>query len=864
MSSSPMWSHFLKLHGRPKFNSSHWATYCKGCIQHEKELLQNTGTFDSVDWQQGGQSFVDACDRAGVVRGDKGPWVTHVLGGKGVEACPYASEAAKADARDLRDAEFAKKQKARAPDPAPSTPSALPVPPTNASASHKHGRSESGSAEVATKRMRQGVFEVFNGIDQPFSTAEAAAFQAQVLRATVSAGLAFRVWENPEVQKLFSMCRTTAPQHLPSRKVVGGRLLDAAAELVDQQISIALQGREAGLCSDGWKARQKIDVNAVCANVDYKVYALELTDITALNKDGPALCQFFADIIDRVQDKYKCIIIYFTTDADGGSKKGRVLLGKQRPYLFVPSCWAHQFQLILGDYFKVYPFGADISEKAVSLIAWINNHGKVRKIFDAVQAQLSKDRLDRVIVLAYVVANLTRWTTHCIAFLRLLVLKEYLQFAVLQSRGAIIAAQVGAAKSTEGERLKEEAVYFCTLISDSDFWNGLTSVVEDIEPICYGTNINQKDSTRADQVLLSLAGLYLHFVEHPEKELSVGLVARLEKRWKDCDQPLFLVALILNPFEGVSCFGPDAKFDHFKASALVTSLYRRVNDFPENVDSPEVRKAKERRVSTTMFEYLSGTGGFQGWEAARIEFEEDHGKDPIRVWTAIRASAPDLADFALTILKVVVNQAGCERVFSDVGNTESARRSRLGLAKLEKMTRPAQVNAGIRADHLAQGIMPANRQKRKNHQSVEKLLAVPRYRNLLEENDDEKNEGSRRSMTVSSAAGWRREMGRWIAETREAELQESLEEFDEWDDENSGIPPAPTASSSRAEPPKPRKWQTMTLKALFGGAKKPVRKFAEKEINAEAELMEALADAEEDARLDDGAVECDDDEVYVP
>ncbi|KAJ6570760.1 hypothetical protein B0H10DRAFT_1928086 [Mycena sp. CBHHK59/15] len=277
-------------------------------------------------------------------------------------------------------------------------------------------------------------------------------------------------------------------------------------------------------------------------------------------------------MIDRVEAKYKCYIIFFTTDADGGSKKGHELLGKQRPWLFVPSCWAHQFQLILRDYFKVYPYGVEIGEKATSLIAWINNHGKVRKIFDAVQEQLSKDRLERVVVLAYVVANLTRWTTHCIAFLRLLFLREYLQFAVLQSRGAIIAAQVGAAKSTEAERLKEEAIYFCDLISDAEFWSGLTSVVEDIEPICYRTNINQKDSTRADQVLLTLAGLYLHYVDHPEPEISGGLVARLEKRWKDCDQPLFLVALILNPFEGLYCFGPDAKFDHFKASSLVTQV----------------------------------------------------------------------------------------------------------------------------------------------------------------------------------------------------------------------------------------------------------------------------------------------------
>jgi hypothetical protein len=48
------------------------------------------------------------------------------------------------------------------------------------------------------------------------------------------------------------------------------------------------------------------------------------------------------------------------------------------------------------------------------------------------------------------------------------------------------------------------------------------------------------------------------------------------------------------------------------------------------------------------------------------------GKDPIRVWNALARSAGELA---LTVLKVVVNQAGCERVFSDVGNIESPRRS---------------------------------------------------------------------------------------------------------------------------------------------------------------------------------------------
>ncbi|KAJ6484889.1 ribonuclease H-like domain-containing protein [Mycena sanguinolenta] len=820
---STMWSYFYK--GKVKQNTSHWNTYCKGCVKHEQKLLQDAGTK--------GHRFLPAtCERAGSVRGDKSPWITHILGGKDISPCPHASDAAKKLATSLRDAAYAAKQAKQKAGPAASagktqaSTAGVGTSTMDATSGRKHARSISEADPEAEKRRKQGVFQVFSGLDQPFSTAEAAEIQAQALRATVSAGLPFRVWENVEVQKLFGLLRSGAPEILPSRKLIGGRLLNEAAQTVEERMEHTLRGEEIGLFSDGWKARSKADVHALCANVDYKysnrgiqVHTLKLLDMTAQSKDGPALCKLFGEMIDEIEEKYNCYVIVFGTDADGGSNKGRVLLGKERPWLFVPSCWAHQFQLILGDYFKVFPYAAEIAEKATGLIAWINNHGKVRKIFDGVQEQLSQDRLNRVVVLAYIVANLTRWTTHCIAFIRLLVLREYLQFAVLQSRGAIIAAQVGAAKSTEAERLKEEATHYCELISDTGFWSGLNTVVEDIEPICYETNINQKDSTRADQVLLTLAGLYLHYVDHPEPEVSTSLVARLEKRWKACDQPLFLVALILNPFEGLSCFGPRAKFDHFKATSIVTALYRRIMGYPGNKDSPEQRSAKERSVSHSMLEYLSSTGGFQNWEDARNDFEVDFGKDPIMVWTALKWSTRELALFAILILKVVIK-------------------------------------AAINADNIAQGVKPAHREKRKNHKSVEKLLAVPRYRDLLEEHDDD-DESRRGSGLVSSAIGWRVEMAKWIAEVRAADEED---EATESDDETT---PASSSSTARFPDPKVRKWTKMTLAELFGGAPKPVRKFTQADIDVEAELMEALANAEEDERPDDGAIECSDDE-YVP
>lgn len=244
---------------------------------------------------------------------------------------------------------------------------------------------------------------------------------------------------------------------------------------------------------------------------------------------------------------------------------------------------------------------AVIAEDATAIISWINNHGKVRKIFDEAQKTISLDRLGKIVILAYLVANITRWTTHFIAFCRLFLLRAALQLAVLQNRSAIIAAEVGTATSTEGVRLREDAERFCTLIEDSSFWSGLETVLGDLEPICLGTNINQKDSTRLDQVLLTIAGIFLRFDDHPEPEVKKAMLIRLEKRWADCDQPAFLAALILNPFEKLSCFGPNANLNQFKCLSLLISvrlLFSRRSRLIESiVVSPDGRSSGQFRQS---------------------------------------------------------------------------------------------------------------------------------------------------------------------------------------------------------------------------------------------------------------------------
>ncbi|KAJ7223699.1 ribonuclease H-like domain-containing protein [Mycena rebaudengoi] len=839
----PLWAFFHK--GTTKVNSSHWNTWCKDCVQHYENRIKESRLYDGpvdaatrlVRKAEEHAEGLAARKMAGSLPGTKDKFILHILGGKGTIACAYASDAAKAEASSRRTLGKAKQA---------------------AGPSAKHARSKSSAeADNATtqKKMKHEMLKTYTGHDMPFSKSQAEAFESQALRAIISTNSAFSLFEDPEMLTLLGMARSLAPDILPSGKVVGGRLLNKAAATVDEKLSKLLEG-QVEFSADGWKSLTKDAINGVCANIDYKSYTLELADVTSMDKSGPGMCQQYMEIIDRIETKYNCVIIYFITDADGGSKKGRVLLGKKRTYLILPSCWAHQFQLILGDYFKVNIFAAGTAELATALIGWINNHGKVRKIFDEAQSAFYLDRLGHILVLAYLVANLTRWTTHCIAFMRLFHLEEPLQLAVMQSRGAIVTAQVGKAVGADKLAFTEEANKFCALIMDATFWSSLESLIEDIEPICYGTNINQKDSTRADQVLLSLVGMFLRMLDHPEPAVAAGMTKRLEKRWNDCDQPLFLLALILNPFEQLSCFGPKAGLNHFNCLDLIVSMYQRMKSRPDNTDTPIERSTKEDKLSSAFLQYLSGTGTFADWKGHATSFENRMGRDPIAVWVAL--STPDieeLAQFAILLLKIVVNQAGCERVFSDLKVKQTQRRNRLKLQKLDKMTK---IGADIKADQRERGLIKL-RDKRKVHKSTDALLTVPRYRDLFQDQDADLTE--REPAVISTAEGWRMVMGKWIADARAAEVEAAENGSADDDDENDEEIPARTGTS---------RWKKKTLAQLFGAStKKPAQRLSQDEIEAEAVLMvalaeaEAIAEAEEDARPDDGGMEIPSDEEYV-
>lgn len=212
----------------------------------------------------------------------------------------------------------------------------------------------------------------------------------------------------------------------------------------------------------------------------------------------------------------------------------------------------------------------ETAEEATELIGWVLNHGRVWSIFDETQAEFS---IPQGKVLTFLMANMTCWTTHFVAFDRLSDLKDPMRRAVISRKEDIISTQVGAEKNPQKKsKLRDNAVSHCDLIDDRDFWRRLKTVIDDLEPICLGTNMNQSDSMRPDQALLTFAGIFLHFQKHSKPAVAAGMTKRIEKHWKALDQPMFVLALVLNPFEGISRFGDKAAVTPFTLNTILLEV----------------------------------------------------------------------------------------------------------------------------------------------------------------------------------------------------------------------------------------------------------------------------------------------------
>jgi hypothetical protein len=119
-----------------------------------------------------------------------------------------------------------------------------------------------------------------------------------------------------------------------------------------------------------------------------------------------------------------------------------------------------------------------------------------------------------------------------------------------------------------------------------------------------------------------------------------------------------------------------------------------------------------------------------------------------------------------------------------------------------------------------------------NHWSTSTILDIPTYSNLLDDQDN-KDETKHGQLLVRSAKGWQTEMAKWIGDAQWAADEED----------------------SDAEDGCVSKWKPATLTVLFVGQKEKFVYVSTQSLDQqEADLMEAIAEMDEDERLNDSAI----------
>ncbi|KAI0041872.1 hypothetical protein FA95DRAFT_1576106 [Auriscalpium vulgare] len=360
-------------------------------------------------------------------------------------------------------------------------------------------------------------------------------FEADLCSLLIISNTAWWAVEHPFWRYFF---KTWIPDsQVPGREALSGRVLDEQAKKVEDRMKLDVQGRYGTGQCDGWKNVTRASLIGSMVNVEYTPHLLNLYEVTSEKKTAVNLLVMVEKEIDYCINILGILLVAFCTDSGGDAASMRRLLFAKRPWIVVVACWAHQINLVVGDYFKNNPVFKKLVGDALEVVKWFNNHGRALGILKDVQKSF------RGSILCLITPVLTRWTSHYLSVRRLLELEQCIWRAATDSEAELISA-VGPER-----KAKAKATQMVAIMQDSSFWMGLRQIRQHLEPLAVAANITQSDNAHLDIVVSAIVNLYWIFsrpVVSPQVRASV--IASLEKRWLNTDREVFVLAVLLNPY----------------------------------------------------------------------------------------------------------------------------------------------------------------------------------------------------------------------------------------------------------------------------------------------------------------------------
>ncbi|KAI6010645.1 hypothetical protein BKA83DRAFT_25636 [Pisolithus microcarpus] len=371
---------------------------------------------------------------------------------------------------------------------------------------------------------------------------------------------------------------------------------------------------------------------------------------------------------EDVEKNWQVDIVAVTSDASGESWKACRMLHQAFPKFVIVDCQAHQVNLVVGDFLKCSNSFTACAEQATELITWLHRKTIVLAAICDIQIAL----------------NATKPVGECVV-LTLMELKATLTIMADQELSRLEAQwQI----ITGDARSKQKAEKMLRLIKNPTFWY---------------------QNEMFDQSLLLMGFLYVEYSKlleaDPENQLFAAMECEeliqtvldsLEKHWKNCDQDVYIAAVVLNPIYKIAPFAKIPQLNLAGIFALICKLWTRF-----------FGSSPPHELFTELQDYLGNKGtytNFAPWvENVQHEAEKKEHPDPLAMYEGMQYGGGEktpLQRVAFWLFAICANSVSCEHLFSMFGLTLTHLHSRL---RSEAMTSLAELRLHLWDEHARSG-----------------------------------------------------------------------------------------------------------------------------------------------------------------
>ncbi|KAI6145406.1 hypothetical protein BKA82DRAFT_4357460 [Pisolithus tinctorius] len=254
-------------------------------------------------------------------------------------------------------------------------------------------------------------------------------------------------------------------------------------------------------------------------------------------------------------------------------------------------------------------------------------------------------------------------------------------------------------------------------IKDATFWHAMARWKNLLEPIAIMTNMHQATHARPEHVVLSFGFLYFKYSQLTDTADSTACKAVLEsaeQRWGQCDQEVFIAAVVVNPFYKTSPFKKIALTTRAGIAALFGHLWLCFYGGEAPVE-----------LFTDLDHYLGCFGDFAFMEVFKNSLlahaQQMHTPvDALEVWNGI----------AKQLLSLCPNSASCEWLFNMFGEILTKWQNRLST---ENLTALAELKMYVQEEHAHDQVV----KKWLKHQGLDDDLKLYQLLDLDAEGEDD-------------------------------------------------------------------------------------------------------------------------------